>query len=382
MDFKGKRVLVLEGYARQSLPVMRAFKNLGCKVSVLCNSKMDIAYASRIPDEKILGVCWRTRYDETVDYIRNLIKTGNYDLVFPLVDFSEKILSYNKEEFSRYAVILCNDKEVFDMAQDKLSVMKLCRDNGIPHPKTVFDAKTIDEVLENKLMFPVIVKPRRDCGARGIFCFNSEAELRDYAEKNDTDFSGLVIQEYIPQDLQNMSANLFVDKNGQVKSNFVYASYRWFPIKGGTGTFNITVDEPEARAYAEKLVKLAGIRGCCGVDFIKDPRDGEVKVLEINPRIMACCQIGFISGVNLILQVLENEYKDSVTEMLDYKKDMRIRMSQIDFLWFLKSPDRFRAKPSWFSNKNTKDQTFSWDDPLPWFAFLIEGFTHYIKNSR
>lgn len=380
MGFEGIRVLVLEGYARQSLPVMRALKELGCKVSVLCNSKMDIAYASRIPDEKILGICDTEKYTETEECIRNLLKTGRFDVVIPLVDFSEKILAYNKDEFSNYAKVLSNSKEVFDVAQDKLSVMKLCEENGIPHPKTVFDAKTAEEVLEKNLMFPIIVKPRRDCGARGILHFNTEKEFLDYTKKKDVDFEGLVIQEYIPQDLQNMSANLFVDKDGNVKSNYMYASYRWFPVKGGTGTFNITVDEPKARESAEKLVKIAGIRGLCGVDFIKDPRDGKAKVLEINPRIMACAKIGFLAGVNQIKQALENEFSDNVTEMLDYKKDMRVRMSQVDFLWFIKSPDRFRAKPSWFSMKNTKDQTFSWDDPLPWIAFLLQGLKRYKKE--
>ena len=72
MGFEGIRVLVLEGYARQSLPVMRALKELGCKVSVLCNSKMDIAYASRIPDEKLLGICDTEKYTETEECIRNI----------------------------------------------------------------------------------------------------------------------------------------------------------------------------------------------------------------------------------------------------------------------------------------------------------------------
>lgn len=380
MEFEGIRVLVLEGYARQSLPVMRALKELGCRVSVLCNSKIDIAFASRIPDEKILGICDTEKYTESEECIRKLLKTGKFDVVFPLVDFSEKILAYNKDEFSEYARVLSNSKDVFDIAQDKLSVMRLCEENGIPHPKTVFGVTTANEIIDKKLTFPIIVKPRRDCGARGILHFGTEKELLDYTSKNNVNFENFVIQEYIPQDLQNMSANLFIDKKGEVKSNYIYASYRWFPLKGGTGTFNITVDEAEARESAEKLVELAGIRGICGVDFIKDPRDGKAKVLEINPRIMACAKIGMLAGVNQVQQAIENEFLGSVTEMHNYKKDVRVRMSQVDFLWFLKSPDRFCSKPSWFSLKNTKDQTFYADDPLPWFAFLFQGLKRYKKE--
>ena len=57
-------------------------------------------------------------------------------------------------------------------------------------------------------------------------------------------------------------------------------------------------------------------------------------------------------------------------------------MSQIDVLWFIKSPNRFNSDPSWFSNKNTKDQMFSWDDPLPWFAFLFQGMFKLKKKLK
>ena len=59
-----------------------------------------------------------------------------------------------------------------------------------------------------------------------------------------------------------------------------------------------------------------------------------------------------------------------------------VRMSQIDFLWFLKSPNRWKAKPSWFNVFVTRDQLFSWADPLPWFAFLFQGLRKYKKDER
>ena len=73
MDFKGIRVLILEGYARQSLPLIRAFHKLGCHVSALCSSKLDVAYASRLTDRKILGVCNRDDVVATTEQVRELL---------------------------------------------------------------------------------------------------------------------------------------------------------------------------------------------------------------------------------------------------------------------------------------------------------------------
>lgn len=113
------------------------------------------------------------------------------------------------------------------------------------------------------------------------------------------------------------------------------------------GTFNLTFDRKDVHEECARLVKLMGLRGCVGVDLMIDPRDNKAKVIEINPRILACSKIGFVAGVNQAQQIIQDVYGDVVTPMINYKTNVGVRMSQIDVLWFLKSPDRFKAKPSW-----------------------------------
>ena len=157
---KGKRVLVLEGYCKQCLPFIRGFKDFGCHVSILCNSKLDCGYASRLPDTKILGVCDLANPKDSEKYIVNLIEKGNYDLVFAPFDFSARILSAHKEELSKYAIIYANDKDVFEAANDKNEVMRMCMENGIPCPKTIFNVSSLNDIANNRLTFPIIIKPR------------------------------------------------------------------------------------------------------------------------------------------------------------------------------------------------------------------------------
>ena len=239
-NVRGKHILILEGYARQCLPFMREFKKLGCEISLLCHSRLDCGYASRFPDHKILGVCDPDMYSESEKYIVELVKTGRYDFVFPLVDFSAGILAHHKAELSKYAKILSNDSDVFDRSQDKLEVMKVCTENGIPCPLTLTDVSSVDEVLASGIKFPIIIKPRRGCGARGFHKFENEDEFRTYTAQNKTDISRMVVQECLPIESLVMSDNIFIDSSGEVKSSFLYGCYRVYPVKGGTGTFNIT----------------------------------------------------------------------------------------------------------------------------------------------
>ena len=157
---KGKRVLVLEGYCKQTLPFLRGFRDLGCEVTVLCGSKMDCSYMSRLPHHKIVGVCDVHNPKGSEEYICNLVKSGNYDLVFSPFEFASRILAHNKEELSRYAIIYVNDGPVFDAANDKNQVMKVCMENNIPCPYTIFGVKSLADVKASGIPFPIIIKPR------------------------------------------------------------------------------------------------------------------------------------------------------------------------------------------------------------------------------
>ncbi len=378
--FTNKRILIFEGGARQSLPFLRAFRKFGCKVTVLCKSKMDVASVSRLPHHKIYGFFDETDLEKSEETLLNLLAKQTFDLILPMSDFAAWILAKNREKINPQTAVVCNDMDVFERSIDKLNVMDVCMQNQIPCPVTLLYAKTVEDVLNSDLPFPILIKPREKSGARGLRVFYEKEEFVSYVAEKKIQIADYVVQEYVPMAKRCYSANLFIDKNGEIKSNFIYQSARWYPIHGGTGTLNISVSNPDIIKFSNRLVKLMGLRGCCGVDFIEDPRDGSLKVLEINPRILACAKLEFISGVNLAKQILENAFCDEVTEYQTYKTGIRVRVSQIDILWFFKSPDRFKTKPCFFSILHTRDQLFAFDDPLPWFAFLISGMKKYKKE--
>ena len=377
---KGKRVLILEGYCKQCLPFIRGFKELGCEVSVLCETKLDCGYASRLPDHRILGICDFKRPKESEEYIVNLIKTGDYDLVYPLFDFSARILSHNKEELSKYAIIYANDKEIFDRANDKYEVMKVCMENGIPCPQTIFDIETIEDVEKSKIKFPIIIKPRRMYGARGYHRFTSIQEMREYISVKGIDLSDYVVQEYIPEGSRLIGANIFIDSAGDIRSSYLYICEHIYPEDGGTSTLNAILERNDIQEYCNELAKLMNLRGEIGVDLMIDKRDNIGKVIEINVRPVHGVSVGFFFGVNNAIQVMEDAYGLPVTEMKINRTDTAVRILQTDMLWFLNSPDRFKRLPRKLGYKHVKEQMFFWDDPLPWLAFLFDGVKNYKKK--
>jgi D-aspartate ligase len=382
MDYSKIRVLILEGYARQALPMAKAFRQLGCQVTTLNSSKLDVGYVSKYPNSKIIDCCSIDDYEGTVNSVRKLIKSGSYDLVVPLVDFSASLLSKNKEEFSKYAKIATNNWEIYDIAQDKLKTMKICMENNIPCPITLTSVNSVEDIRNSNIKYPFVIKPRVGYGAVGFRVLKSEVELESFINKHGINLEDYVIQEYIPQTGLQYEAAMFVDDNNEIKSSLVFSKNRWFPVDGGSSTLNITVESPDIVDSCSRLLTKIGWRGCADVDLIRDPRDGIAKIMEINPRVSGSVKICFEAGINLAKQIVEKEFGEQVTKYGKYTIGQRLRCSQTDFLWFIKSPNRFNADPPWFSMRNTKDHTFSLSDPLPWFAFSIQGLFRFRNEMK
>lgn len=379
--YSNKRVLILEGYCKQCLPFIRGFKKHGCHVTVLCGSKLDCSYVSRLPDKRILGTCDVHNPIESEEYIVNLIKTGNYDLVFSPFDFSSRILANRKEELSQYAKIYSNDKDIFNAAADKETVMKVCMENNIPCPKTYFNIESLQTIGDNKdIKFPIIIKPRSMYGARGFHIFDSFEDLRKYASSKKLDLSKYVVQEFIPFGSSVGGGIHFVDREGKLKSGCLYKCVHLYPEDGGTSTMNVLFDRPDIEDTCEKLIAKMGLKGIIGIDLMIDKRDNIGKVIEINVRPPHGAAIAFIGGIDLARQVLEDAFNEKVSPMSIKRSDFCLRILQTDALWFLSSKDRFKKRPRRLGYKRVKEQMFYWDDPLPWFAFLIMGVKDYRKK--
>lgn len=382
MEFSKIHVLILEGYARQALPMIKAFYKLGCTVTTLNASRLDVGYTSRYPHNKIIGICSRDDYEGTVYQVRELIQTKKYDLVVPLVDFSADLLARNYEEFRKYAKVATNPFDIYDLAQDKLKTMQICMENNIPCPQTLTGIRNVESLKDIDIKYPIIIKPRVGYGAVGFKVIKSYEDLQAVVSNKKIDLLDYVIQEYIPQTDVQFEAAMFVDGENDIKSALVFSKNRWFPVEGGSSTLNITINRQDIVETCSKLLKTIEWRGCADIDLIQDPRDGVAKVMEINPRVSGSVKICFEAGIDLARQIIEYEFGEEVTEYREYKLGQRLRCSQTDLLWFIKSPNRFNSEPSWFSCKQNKDHTFSIDDPMPWLSFSIQAVMRYKNEMR
>ena len=200
----------------------------------------------------------------------------------------------------------------------------------------------------------------------------------EYLQEYDGSNGPLLAQEYVEQGKQpQYRADLFRARDGSYKAALVGKVTRWYPLDGGSGIFVISIHDDEILSHCKRLLDAIGWVGYANIDLVYDERSRNAKIIEINGRTGASIKIDYLSGVNVSQLILENELGDSVTDMRDYQAGKKISCLLPDLLWLLKSPDRFKADPSWFKRRGVKDVVFSWRDPLPSVGFLIKSVRDY-----
>ena len=371
MNPENKRILVVDGSGKQSLPMIRGLKEFGCHVTVLCVSKLDTCYCSNIPDRKILKKGLTTQSPDYIDYLISLLETGDFDVIMPIGEKSTDMLTQHESELGKYAKLACAPRAVYIKAFNKQITFDTAMDIGIPCPYTRRSNQPIEDFLSNA-KFPIIIKPRQGLGSIGFHKFETEQEFREWLSDPKFNVDEYVVQEFVKFD-KRVGTNLFVDQFGNICTAYAVDVLRWFPLDAGAGVLIQTVDAHEAIEHAGKLLKGLGWKGFANVAFMIDKETGKPVLLEINGRIPASIRMSYLCGCNISRQFIEMIHDEEVIRYPENNKfGMYIRHFDTDFIWFFKSRSRFKTKPSWFSWKNTTEILYWKDDKKPFFANFIQ----------
>jgi predicted ATP-grasp superfamily ATP-dependent carboligase len=180
----------------------------------------------------------------------------------------------------------------------KYSLFQLCRDRGVPSPKAML-AWSAGEAADFAATagFPVIGKlatPWRAAGwhdgppLRSTTIIHDRAELAEVWLRCTEAGLGLMLQEYLPGGPgQDWFFHGYCDTAGRCQPAFTGVKDRSYPAYAGLTSLGRAVPNTELREQATGLLGALGFRGIVDLDLRFDPRDGQYKLLDFNPRLGA-----------------------------------------------------------------------------------------------
>ena len=341
-----KKVLILDGGAAHAMAIAECLKKSGYDVAVACGNKYEYGYHTRYADERFLGL--DSHQEGYAEKMLAFLKEHNYDVLIPTSDVAAEFMSFHKEELMPLTGVLMPDREVFKKGYDKNELMKVCLENGFPHPFTVdLSVVSVDDEQIASFPYPGLLKPNLTSGGRGMTLVNNQEELKAMYPAIHQQYGECHLQQFIKAGGRQVKVQIMTDISGEPAYSSVIWKQRYYPVNGGSSCCNVTIDEPETADICGQVLKKIGWVGFADFDLIENPDTKELLIMEINPRIPACIRSAFKSGTDFATMIADATQGLPLREYI-YTPGKHLRHLGFDVLWFLKSPDRFRAKPSWF----------------------------------
>jgi len=176
----------------------------------------------------------------------------------------------------------------------KRGLYELCTEHGVPTPWAAFPTNP-DELdrVASEAAFPLVVKNleaferHRARAVAGTTVVKDAAELRALARPWGPEFS-VVLQDYVPRgDAEDWIVNAYCDASATCRVQFTGVKVRSFPPHAGMTSSACALPNPTLVEMTAHFVKRVGYRGTVDLDWRYDPRDGQYKLLDFNPRVGA-----------------------------------------------------------------------------------------------
>lgn len=382
------RVLILDGMWNKSLAAVRSFGRKGFYVTAGERTRLATAIFSKYCSRRWI---YSSPVISPVDFLKDLeaelkLKEGKYDVIFPM-EFSTQVLltdTANRQRIERYTRLPFADVNIARKVHDKAFIMQYARERGFGIPTTfvVNDIEQLEKIAR-EITYPALIKPRNSSGSRGIVYVKKRDDLMVLYLKVHKQYPFPIIQEYIPDGGEVYGVGLLLNFQSETRASFVYKRLRSHPVRGGPSTLRESVKREDVREIAESLMKSLQWTGIAHVEFKIDPRDGRPKLLEVNPRFWGSLQLAIEAGMDFPFLLYKMAIDGDIDSVKDYTLGVKCRwLIPGDFLNFIKNPNRFRLKPSFFDFK-IKDDIISLKDPLPIIGRLSSVLTFlYDKEMK
>ena len=369
---------IVFGLFETGLGVIRSLGQKDIRV-IAIDFKKDIAFFSKYA-EPLICPHPLTEEDQFLQWLIDLSdKMENTILpVFFTSDVFLNVFSKNRVLLKKYFSFNLPHEQILNRIENKYEQYLLAKSSGVRVPLTYAirseeDLKSIDS---SKLLYPVFIKgldvlswrSKISSSIKG-FQANNIQKLYEIAKPIIKKQVPIVVQEIIEGvDTNHFKYCCYIDQTKNLLAEFTLQKIRQSPIHFGVGAVVESVNYPELEEAGRQLFQGLQYRGIGSAEFKIDDRDGQLKLIEINPRYWQQNYLSTYCGINFPyinykdLTNKENRFYNSFSTGIkwvnpymdfnsfwDYYKE-----GSISFLGWRKS---LRGKKVY--------SDFSWKDPIP-----------------
>ena len=203
------------------------------------------------------------------------------------------VYAFYEEYADLTRVVPCPGRDVFEQMLNKQTMTERAERCGVPTPWTLCPVSR-EAALDarDEFPYPVLLKPVESTGGEGIRRVGHPDDLSAALCHFD---SPPIIQEVVPGDDLELT---LLCLHGTPLAGSTYLSLRNAPLPFGPPVACRTIRDDQLMNAGIRLLRELDYHGVAHLDFRRDRRDGEPKLLDFNARLAGTDEIFSMSGVN------------------------------------------------------------------------------------
>ncbi len=248
-----------------------------------------------------------------VQFMQDLArKLGSRPVLIPSADQFVSAIGEHAAALQEHFYFCHSAMAVQALLATKKRQYAIAGEHGLPVPRTQF-VKSLEEVREFGRMarFPCLIKPihfrewqnlpeEHPLWSQKLLIVGSTEELEARYRMAAPINPEMVLQEIIegPDSAKLVYLSCYA-QDGQRIGSCVVRELRTAPMDFGSASVVEPVDDPEADRLCDGFLRGARYAGLCEIELKRDTRDGQVKMIEANPRYSVTADAAFYAGVDL-----------------------------------------------------------------------------------
>jgi predicted ATP-grasp superfamily ATP-dependent carboligase len=374
------RVLVTYAWVRSSWAIIRNLARHGLEVHAGDYQSVFMSRFSRYTKGWFTYPNYHDDPEGFIDSVVHYIKEHDIGTYIPSHEEGFVVSRY-LDRFPENVKIPISSPDVIDLLNHKGQCEKLASELGIPTPQT-FSVSGPDEFEREVGNFPAkgVIKIPYSHGSHGVSFYTGLKELKEkwhaaYDSLDDKE-NIPIVQKFIEGAIYTATA--LVD-NGNVLANFARKNIREKESFGGAAVKCESINFPEGKKYANKMLSYIKYTGVAMFEFLVDENSGETWLMEVNPRYWGTSAHDFDSGVHYpylhycLANNLDAEF------FPEYDLGYKTRWIAGDVISYFKHRQNKETKRSVFDYLDVNDNSFmdfKLDDPIPFFVQSYLYFKH------
>lgn len=276
------------------LGVMRSLGRLGIRVYGLAHRGLSIPNASRYCAGVVQAADNGRPIGSADQIVKALVragrKLGGRVILIPGTDEWAVFTAAHDQQLAEvFTFPRMPEKLVQDLAS-KVGLYELATKHAVPTPRVICPANRMEAAeLAETLQYPVMLKPvfsRPHVFTKAVAADQGALLAHYRAMEESPDAPNVMFQEYIPgRDEDVWIFNGYFDAQSRCLAAFTGQKIRQDPPHMGMASLGVCRQNATVIETTTRFLAAVGYRGIVDIGYRFDRRDGQYKILDVNPRL-------------------------------------------------------------------------------------------------